>query len=69
MRLRSSLQTVVLMPVLGLLLIAGLTLYFLVLRTVGDYADASIFSNLASLLVNAVTIADSESTGRIVRDA
>ncbi len=58
MRLRSSLQTVVLMPVLGLLLIAGLALYFLVLRTVGDYADASIRSNLASLLVNAVTIAD-----------
>ena len=60
MRLRSSLQSVVLVPVLGLLLVAGLALYFLVLRTVSDYADASIRSNLASLLVNAVTIADSE---------
>jgi len=60
MRLRSSLQSVVLAPVLGLLLVAGLALYFLVLRTVSDYADASIRSNLASLLVSAVTIADSE---------
>ena len=60
MRLRSSLQSIVLVPVLGLLLVAGLALYFLVLRTVSDYADASIRSNLASLLVSAVTIADSE---------
>jgi signal transduction histidine kinase len=60
MRLRASLQLVVLVPAFGLLLIAGITLHFLVLKTVSSYADASIRSNLDSLLVNVVTIADSE---------
>ena len=60
MRLRASLQSVVLAPVLGLLLVAGIALYFLVLKTVSGYADSSIRSNLDSLLVSAVTIADSE---------
>ncbi len=60
MRIRASLQSVVLVPVLVLMLAAGIALYFLVLRTVGDYADQSIKSNLAALLVTAVAIADSE---------
>jgi two-component system, sensor histidine kinase len=42
------------------MLLAGLILYFLVLRTVGNYADENIRATLDSLLQNAVTIADSE---------
>lgn len=42
------------------MLLAGLILYFLVLRTVGSYADENIRATLDSLLQNAVTIADSE---------
>jgi signal transduction histidine kinase len=42
------------------MLLAGLILYFLVLRTVGSYADENIRASLDSLLQNAVTIADSE---------
>ncbi len=58
--LRPSLQLVILGPAIGLMLLAGLILYFLVLRTVGSYADENIRATLDSLLQNAVTIADSE---------
>ena len=42
------------------MLLAGLILYFLVLRTISSYADENIRATLDSLLQNAVTIADSE---------
>ncbi len=42
------------------MLLGGLILYFLVLRTIGSYADENIRATLDSLLQNAVTIADSE---------
>ncbi len=42
------------------MLLAGLILYLLVLRTVGSFADENIRATLDSLLQNAVTIADSE---------
>jgi two-component system, sensor histidine kinase len=58
--IRPSLQLVILGPAIGLMLISGLILYFLVLRTVGSYADENIRASLESLLQNAVTIADSE---------
>ena len=58
--IRPSLQLVILGPAIGLMLLAGLILYFLVLRTVGSYADENIRASLDSLLQNAVTIADSE---------
>ena len=57
---RPSLQLVILGPAVGLMLIVGVILYFLVLRTVGSYADENIRASLESLLQNAVTIADSE---------
>jgi two-component system, sensor histidine kinase len=57
---RPSLQLVILGPAIGLMLLAGLILYLLVLRTVGNYADENIRATLDSLLQNAVTIADSE---------
>ena len=57
---RPSLQLVILGPAIGLMLLAGLILYLLVLRTVGSYADENIRTTLDSLLQNAVTIADSE---------
>jgi hypothetical protein len=60
MRVRPGVQLVVLLPVLVLVAAAGLALYFLVLRTIGNYADASIRSNLEPLVANALTIADSE---------
>jgi signal transduction histidine kinase len=55
-----SLQLVVLAPVLALNIAAGGVLYLLVLRTVGDYADESIRSNLDSLARTAFAIADAE---------
>ena len=55
-----SLQVVVLAPVLALMLIAGGVLYRLVLGTVGEFADASIRENLASLGRSAFVVADSE---------
>src|SRR5262245_61757326 len=60
MRVRPSVQLVVLVPVLVLVAAAGLALYFLVLRTIGTYAEASIKSSLEPLVSNALTIADSE---------
>jgi len=60
MRIRPSVQAVVLVPVLVVIAVAGVALYFLVLRTIGNYADASIHSNLEPLVSNAITIADSE---------
>ena len=57
---RPSLQLVILGPAIGLMLLAGLILYFLVLRTISSYADENIRATLDSLLQNAVTIADSE---------
>ena len=59
-RSRSSLQLVVLGPVLALMIAAGGTLYFLVLRSVGDFADASIRANLDALARAAFLIADAE---------
>ena len=58
--IRPSLLLVILAPIIGIMLLAGLALYFMVLRTVGNYADENIRSTLTSLLQNAVTIADSE---------
>ena len=58
--IRPSLLLVILAPIIGIMLLAGLALYFMVLRTVGNYADDNIRSTLTSLLQNAVTIADSE---------
>ena len=55
-----SLQIVVLAPVLALMVVAGVSLHFLVLRTVGDYADKSIADNLAALAGSAEDIADAE---------
>jgi signal transduction histidine kinase len=43
-----------------LMLLAGLVLYLLVLRTISNYAEDNIRATLDSLLRNAVTIADSE---------
>ena len=60
MRIRPSVQFVVLVPVLVVVAAAGLALYFLVLRTIGNYAEASIRSNLEPLVSNAIAIADSE---------
>lgn len=60
MRFRPSLQLVIFGPALALMLIGGLVLYFLVLRSISGYADESIRNTLESLLRNAVTIADSE---------
>ena len=57
---RPSLQLVILGPAISLMLLAGLILYLLVLRTVGSYADENIRATLDSLLQNAVTIVDSE---------
>lgn len=47
-------------PLLVLMLLAGLVLYLMVLRTVSNYAEGNIRATLDSLLRNAVTIADSE---------
>ena len=58
--IRPSLQFVILAPLIALMLLAGLVLYFLVLRTVSTYAEDNIRATLDSLLRNAVTIADSE---------
>lgn len=58
--MRPSLQLVIIGPVIGLMLLAGLILYFLVLKTIGGYADENIRATVDSLLQNAVTIADSE---------
>jgi len=57
---RLSLQTVILAPIFVIILAAGFALYLLVLRTISDFADGSIESNLASLMANAITIVDSE---------
>ena len=57
---RPSLQFIILAPVVGLMLIAGFVLYFLVLRTIGAYAEDNIRTTLDSLLQSAVAIADSE---------
>ena len=59
-RLLPGLQSVVLIPVLGLMIVAGVVLYFMVLRTVGDFADASIRADLDSLARSAFAIADAE---------
>jgi len=59
-RFRPSLQLVILGPALVLILIVGLMLYSLVLRTISDNANQNIHSTLAALLRSAVTIADSE---------
>ena len=58
--LRPSLQFIIFAPAVGLMLIAGLALYFLVLRTIGNYAEDNIRTTLDSLLQSAMTIADSE---------
>jgi signal transduction histidine kinase len=55
-----SLQLVVLAPVLALMIVAGAALYFLVLRTVGDYADMSIRANQDSAAGGAYAIVDAE---------
>ncbi|MFO1148859.1 MAG: PAS-domain containing protein [Alsobacter sp.] len=55
-----ALQTVVLAPILVLLVVAGLALYLLVLRTVSAYADASIRNTLDALRHTALIIADAE---------
>ncbi len=55
-----TLQTVVLAPILVLLIVAGLALYGLVLRTVSAYADASIRNTLDALRHTALIIADAE---------
>ncbi len=60
MRIRPSLQVVVLAPILAFVLLAGLALYGLVLRTVSSYADASIRQTLEALRHGAVTLADGE---------
>ena len=57
---RPTLQFVILAPALALMLLSGLVLYFLVLKTVGTYVEENIRATLDSLLRNAVTIADSE---------
>lgn len=57
---RLSLQFVVLVPVLLLMTVAGVALYFLVLRTVGDFVDESIRASLDSLARSAFSIADAE---------
>src|SRR5207247_4334752 len=59
-RSRSSLQLVVLGPVLALMIAAGGALYFLVLRSAGEFADASIRGNLDALARAAFLIADAE---------
>jgi len=58
--IRPSLQLVILGPALALILMVGLLLYFLVLRTISDYASQNIHSTLAALLRGAISIADSE---------
>ena len=60
MRFKPSLQVVILGPALALMLLSGVALYFLVLRTVSSYADENIRDTLDALLRSAVTIADSE---------
>jgi signal transduction histidine kinase len=60
MRRAPTLQLVVIGPILALLLLAGLALYLLVLRTVTSFADESIRTTLEVLLRNALTITDSE---------
>jgi len=57
---RRSLQLVVLGPVLALMIAAGGALYFLVLRSAGEFADASIRANLDALARSAFLIADAE---------
>jgi two-component system, sensor histidine kinase len=57
---RASLQTMVILPVFLAMLAAGAALYFLVLRTVSDYASASISANVSSLIAGVRTIADAE---------
>lgn len=57
---RPTLQTVVVAPILVLLVLAGLALYALVLRTVSAYADASIRNTLDALRHTALIIADAE---------
>ncbi len=56
----STLQLVVLGPVLVLMIVAGAALYFLVLRSAGNFADASIRANLDALARSAFLIADAE---------
>lgn len=60
MRRSPSLQAVVIGPILVLILLAGLVLYLLVLRSVASFADESIRTTLEVLLRNALTITDSE---------
>lgn len=55
-----SLQSVILVPILVIVLAGGFALYLLVLRTVGDFANESIRSNLDALIANAISIADTE---------
>ena len=57
---RRSLQLVVLGPVLALMIASGGVLYFLVLRSAGNFADASIRANLDALARSAFLIADAE---------
>jgi signal transduction histidine kinase len=59
-RFSPSLQLIILGPVLVLMFLAGLVLYFLVLKTVSEYANENIRATLDTLLRSAVTIADSE---------
>ena len=59
-RFRPSLQLVILGPALGLILVGGIVLYLLVLRTISSYADQNIRNSLDALLRGAATIADSE---------
>lgn len=59
-RMRPSLQLVVLAPILVFVLLAGLALYALVLRSVSSFADASIRQTLDALRHGAVTLADAE---------
>jgi signal transduction histidine kinase len=51
---------VILGPAIALMLAAGMTLYFLVLKTISNYADENIRASLGTLLQSALTIADSE---------
>lgn len=59
-RYRPTLQFIIVVPSLLLLSIAGVALYFMVLKAVGNYAEDSIRNTLDALLRSAVTIADSE---------
>lgn len=60
MRRSRGLQFVILAPVLALMLVAGVALYFMVLRTVGAHVEENIRANLESLARSAFAIADAK---------